>query len=120
MIYLLTLYGSYFIRKIVSIIIDNIFELNAPFMFLYMMTLGETFGGLAIYHYQLSNWKQKKEVKYFDLKIIHNQKFYAKTPDTNSKKILLIFFAGSFDFFGIYFNSFLCAKNCLYFPNNKN
>ena len=98
MIYLLALYGSYFIRKIVSIIIDNIFELNAPFMFLYMMTLGETFGGLAIYYYQLSNWKQKKEVKYFDLKIIHNQKFYAKTPDTNSKKILLIFFAGSFDF----------------------
>jgi hypothetical protein len=73
-----------------SIIIDNVFELNAPFMFLYMMTLGEAFGGLTIFYYQLSNWKQDKEVKYFDLKIIHNQKFYAKTPDTNSKKILLL------------------------------
>ena len=115
MIYLLALYGSYFIRKIVSIIIDNIFELNAPFMFLYMMTLGETFGGLAIYYYQLSNWKQKKEVKYFDLKIIHNQKFYAKTPDTNSKKILLIFFSGSFDFLEFILIVFMCQK-LLIFP----
>ena len=50
MIYLLALYGSYFVRKIVSIIIDNVYELNAPFMFLYMMTLGEAFGGLTIFY----------------------------------------------------------------------
>ena len=110
MIYLLALYGSYFVRKIVSIIIDNVFQLNAPFMFLYMMTLGEAFGGLTIFYYQLSNWKQEKEVKYFDLKIIHNKKYKAKTADSNPIKVLLIFFAGSFDFFEFLLMVFYAPK----------
>ena len=97
LLYLLALYSSYFIRKIVSIIIDNVYQLNAPFIYLYMMTLGETMGGLAVYFYQNYNWNKKKEVKYFGLKLIYN-KIKATNTDWIGKKILLILFAGFFDF----------------------
>ena len=69
LIYIITLYLSYFIRKIISIVIDNVFHLNASYIYLYMMTLGEAIGGFTIYYYHRSNWKQKKQAKYFGLQL---------------------------------------------------
>ena len=98
LIYIITLYLSYFIRKIISIVIDIVFHLNAPYIYLYMMTLGEAIGGFTIYYYHRSNWKQKKQAKYFGLQLIYN-KVRNITGDGKFKQIVLIFFAGFFDFF---------------------
>ena len=35
-----------------------------------MMTLGEAIGGFTIYYYHESNWKQKKQAKYFGLQLL--------------------------------------------------
>ena len=69
LIYLLMLYVSFFIRKIVSLIIDNIYSLNAPYLYLYMMTLGEILGGTTIYLYHFANKRNKQEVKYFGIQL---------------------------------------------------
>ena len=98
MLYLLALYLSYFIRKIISFIIDEMYQINAPYLFLFMMTLGEVIGGLTVYIYHLSNFRNKTQVKYFGIKLIYNRSKRAVT-DSKLKKILLIIFAGSFDFF---------------------
>ena len=97
LIYLIILYITYNVRTIISIIIKRIFKLKAPYIFLFLMTLGQLTGGLAIYIYQYINLSQKKEVKYFEINIIHNRKRKAKT-DNIFKKLLLVIFSGFFDF----------------------
>ena len=98
LLYLLALYLSYFIRKIVSFIIDQIYQISAPYLFLFMMTLGEFIGGLAVYIYHLSNFRNKTPVKYFGVKLIYNE-VNLKVADGILKQLVLIIFAGSFDFF---------------------
>ena len=97
MLYLLALYICSYVRKIIIMIIDKYFNFNAPYIFLFMMTFGEIIGGLTVYIYQIILLKKKKHVKYFGIKLIHNQN-PMKSADGIFKKILLIFFAGFFDF----------------------
>ena len=73
LIYLIILYITYNVRTVISIIIKRIFKLKAPYIFLFLMTLGQLTGGLAIYIYQYINLSQKKEVKYFEINIIQNR-----------------------------------------------
>ena len=61
------------------------------------MTLGEAIGGATIYVYHFANKRNKQEVKYFGVKLIHNE-IVLTSPDGIIKKLLLIFFAGFFDF----------------------
>ena len=97
LLYLLALYICSYCRKIIIIIISEVFHFKSPYIFLFMMTLGEIIGGATIYIYQLITLSRKKQIKYFGIKLIHNIK-YLKSVDGPFKKILLIFFAGFFDF----------------------
>ena len=109
LLYLLTLHSTVYIRKIVSRIIDIIFKLNAPYILLYMMVLGEISGGLGIYIYHNAHWKKKKEVKYFGIGLIQTRKNKSKT-EGNFKKIILIFFASYFDITEFIVDVFYCSK----------
>ena len=97
LLYLLALYICCYTRKIIILIINKVFHLNAPYLFLFMMTLGEIIGGATVYIYQIITLRKKKQVKYFGIELIYNQN-QMKSVDGFFKKILLIFFAGFFDF----------------------
>ena len=97
LIYLFIYYVSWYIRRINSIIFDSIFNIHPPFMFLYMMTLGEALGGLSLLLYQGESLKKNEQTKYFGLKLIYNQGEY-RPKDGYIKKIILLIFAASFDF----------------------
>ena len=118
LIYLLMLYVSFFIRKIVSFIIDNIYSLNAPYLYLYMMTLGEILGGTTIYLYHFANKRNEQEVKYFGIQLIHNA-VTLQSPDGMLKKMLLIFFAGCFDIYEFILLVFFVPKLANISPTAK-
>ena len=109
LLYLLALYISSYCRKIIIMIINKVFEFNAPYIFLFMMTFGEIIGGSTIYIYQYITLKKKKQVKYFGIDLIHNMK-YMGSVDGHFKKILLIFFAGFFDFIEYIIGVFFVPK----------
>ena len=98
LLYLLAFVITYYVRKIISLIIDSVFNFNAPYIFLFMMTFGEIIGGATIYRYHISNWRKKKEVKYFGMRLIYNKTKH-NYPDGIFKRILLIFLASFFDFY---------------------
>ena len=110
LIYLVVLYLSYFIRKILAIIINNIFNLKAPYLFLFMMTIGEMIGGISVYFYQISNWRIKKKIKLFGLKVIELGTDKSTKNDKLPKQILLVFLAGFFDFYAFVSSVFLIPK----------
>ena len=56
----------YYIRKIVLIIINNIYKFNDSLIFTFWLLAGEFFAGLSIYIYQILFLKKDiKKVKYF-------------------------------------------------------
>ena len=63
LIYLLLLFISFFLRRILSIIIDKIYGINNSLIFIFLMVLGEIIGGSIIFLYQNTFLKksQKKE-----------------------------------------------------------
>ena len=73
MLYVLAFIISYYLRKILYLIIDSIFHFYAPYLFLFMMTIGEIIGGATIYLYQISNWRKKREAKYFRFQLIYKK-----------------------------------------------
>ena len=86
MLYLFVYYLSWYLRKIVDIIIESVFNSISAYIFLYLMTLGEIFGGLSIYLYQQNSSKQNKQTKYFQLKLTFYKKgIKTRTPDTRFK-----------------------------------
>ena len=97
LIYLLLLFISFFLRRILSIIIDKIYGINNSLIFIFLMVLGEIIGGSIIFLYQNTFLKksQKKE------KNLHYQFVYSENQlnraDKLPKIILLIFFAAYFD-----------------------
>jgi hypothetical protein len=106
LLYLFVYYLSWYLRKIVDIIIESVFNSISAYIFLYLMTLGEIFGGLSIYLYQQNSSKQNKQTKYFQLKLTFYKKgIKTRTPDTRFKKTLLIFLASFFDFMEFIFAS---------------
>ena len=97
LIYLFIYYASWYIRKINSIIFDSVFQIYPPYMFLYMMTLGEIVGGLTLLLYQSDSLEKNEQTKYFGLKLIYNKERF-KPKDGNIKKVILLIFAAFFDF----------------------
>ena len=97
LIYLFIYYASWYIRKINSIIFDSVFHIYPPYMFLYMMTLGEIVGGLTLLLYQSDSLEKNEQTKYFGLKLIYNKERF-KPKDGNIKKVILLIFAAFFDF----------------------
>ena len=112
LLYLLVLFLGWFIRKIVLIIINNIHKFNSSFIFLYLMTLGEISGGLTIYLYQYSNWRRKKQLKYFGIKLIHNESTI-KTPDNIFIQGFLILSAAYFDYIEFVIMNFYVDKSII-------
>ena len=109
LLYLIIYYLSWYIRKIFSMIIDGNFPCESPFLFLFMMNLGEIFGGLSLYLYQNISLKRKKELNNFDKKLIH-KKNYLKSRDGMYKKIFLLFLAAFFDFMEFIIADFYLPK----------
>ena len=98
-LYLLLLFGYYYLRKIDGIIISKVLNFRGSFIFTFLMAFGEFFGGLAIYMYQRYLVLNKKVTsKRFGLKLIINEKKMNRA-DGWIKIIILIFFAAFFDFF---------------------
>ena len=73
--YLVVYFFSWLLRKILCIIIQENFKINpSDFIFLYLMVLGEIFGGLLIFLYQHNSKIKKQTIKYFGINLIYNKK----------------------------------------------
>ena len=96
LLYVLAVYIFSYLRKIIVLLIKNIYGFTVPYVFLYMMNLGQIIGGSTIYIYQIKTWNKKEEVKYFGIELIYNQK-HIEPQDKLFKRLLLIFFASYFD-----------------------
>ena len=59
------------INNVSWINIKEYFEIKpSEFIFLYLMVLGEIFGGLLIYFYQYNSNRNRKKIKYFGINLI--------------------------------------------------
>ena len=92
--YLVAYFFCLLIRQIINMVIDANFEMDLNHILLYLMVLGEIMGGLLIYLYQYHSAIKKKEIKYFGIDLIYNQK---RTGDGTLKRLLLLFLASFFD-----------------------
>ena len=95
-IYLLITYISWYLRKVIAILIQYIYTFNISYLYLYLMTLGQIAGGLSIYLYRYKSFRKNKDSKYFGRELIYNINSL-KPADGQFKIILLIFFASIFD-----------------------
>jgi hypothetical protein len=97
LIYLLLLFISYTVRRIVIILLDKIFGLDNSLIFSFLMVLGEIIGGITIYLYQC-NFKIKAKIgkSKFKIELIQNTS-ELKKADKGLKIFLLLFFASFFD-----------------------
>ena len=97
LIYLLLLFISYFLRRVLMIIIEKLYEMQATLLFSFLMVFGQIFGGAIISIYQATFLRKKKKTQTrFVLKLINNKVKINRT-DGWEKIILLIFFASFFD-----------------------
>ena len=71
LLYVLELYISFALRLVVTLIIDNKYNLDYSYISLFMMILGEIFGGAAAYIYLALNQKKKKQVNRFGFHLLH-------------------------------------------------
>ena len=100
LIYLLILFIVTFLRNLESIILfygRDEYRFDIPFIILFLKTLGTFIGGLALYIYHINSFRKKKIIKYFGIGVIRNR-VKIKAKDGYLKKVILIFFAGFFDF----------------------
>ena len=74
LLYVLAVYIFSYLRKIIVLLMKNIHGFTVPYLFLFMMNLGQIIGGSTIYIYQIKTWNKKKEVKYFGIQLIHNER----------------------------------------------
>ena len=94
LLYLLIFYLSWNIRNFINIVFALKFKAPLTFIYLYLMTLAETFGGMLIYLYQNRTTTKKTD----------NNNKSRKVRDGIIKITLLIFFAAFFDFFEFIMN----------------
>ena len=95
--YLFIYFLGWHVRQIVTIVIDDVIEVETFYINFYIMTLGMIIGGLIIYRYQYNSVKHENQTKYFDLELIYNATNLVP-PDGEYKKLFLIIFASIFDF----------------------
>ena len=98
-LYALAVYVFSYIRKTIVILIEKIYGFSMPYLYLFMMNLGQISGGGLIYAFHIITWEKKKEVQYSDsgLELIHNETLI-EAKDGKFKILLLIFFAAYLDF----------------------
>ena len=111
LIYLLLLFISYLLRRIIGIIIGKIYDLGNSLIFVFIMFLAEFMGGLLVYVYQTSFLNRNKNVKTNTIYKLIIKKQKLKQKDNWFKIILLIFFCSFFDI-----NEFILLTNIL--PKN--
>ena len=97
MFYLLAVYIFSNIRLSIKIVIQTSYKISPKFIYLYLMNLGQIFGGLTVFIYQKKTSQKKEKDKYFGFSLIYN-KHQLKFVDSQFKVILLIFFAAFFDY----------------------
>ena len=109
--YLLQVIFHYYSRKVVLIIITQMFEFSGSLIFTILMLLGEFFAGLTIHLYQIFFFEKKenKKTKYFGIELIQKEKKINR-PDSKLKIGLLIFFTASFDFIEFVIDSYYIPK----------
>ena len=97
LIYLLLLFISYTLRRIVIIILDILGLDNSSLLFSFLMVLGEIIGGIIIYLYR-RNFNKKTQIKQskFMIELIQND-IELKRADENRKIYFLLFLASFFD-----------------------
>ena len=76
-----------------------------------MKSLGTFIGGLTLYLCHINSFRKRKVIKYFGIGVIRNR-IKIKNEDKYLKKIILIFFAGFFDFYEfILLNFYITSKD---------
>ena len=97
LIYLLLLFVSYTLRRIVIILLDKIFGLDNSLILSFLMILGEIVGGIIIYLYQSTfSQNSKREKSKLMIELIQNDR-EMKKADKNRKIVFLLFLASFFD-----------------------
>ena len=78
----------YYSRKVVLIIINNLYKFNDSLIFTFLMLLGEFFAGIAIYLYQIYFFGTKNDIKikYFGVSLIYLTN-KLKRPDNKKKSL---------------------------------
>ena len=106
LIYLILLFISFSLRRILDIILFKTFGLNNSVIFSFLMCSGEIVGGFLIFRHQNTLFTKKEEDNYDNNKKISRRLFAynlikterkMKQEDNKYKIYLLIFFASFFD-----------------------
>ena len=96
--YLILLFFSYFIRRILSILLNMIFGMSNSLLFCYLMCLGQVFGGLTISLYQKTFLKKKKKITQKEtIELIQTER-EMNIIDSERKIYFLLFLASFFDY----------------------
>ena len=98
LLYLFLLVVSFFLRRTLEIILDEVTGLHNSLIFCFLMCLGQIIGGALIYCYQKSFFEKKEKI--LDKKIIYEliqTERELRMSDDISKIRLLVFFAAFFD-----------------------
>ena len=98
LLYLFLLVISFFLRRTLEIILDEVTGLHNSLIFCFLMCLGQIIGGALIYCYQKSFFEKKEKI--LDKKIIYEliqTERELRMSDDISKIRLLVFFAAFFD-----------------------
>ena len=98
LLYLFLLVVSFFLRRTLEIILDEVTGLHNSLIFCFLMCLGQIIGGALIYWYQKSFFEKKEKI--LDKKIIYEliqTERELRMSDDISKIRLLVFFAAFFD-----------------------
>ena len=107
----------YYLRKVVTIILNNVYNFNDSLIFAYLMFLGAFFGGLAVYIYQrFFVIKENNNLKYLGITIIDKRIKRLNKSDKSIKIIILIVFAAFFDFMQFTIASFYIPKFLIVSP----
>ena len=110
-LYLVVLFFSYFVRRVLLILLRNIFELGNSLIFCFFMCSGQIIGGLAVYIYQRSFLRKKgKSSKRYNTIELINTEWEMNRIDSGKKILLLIFLASFFDYVEFFITSDFIPK----------
>ena len=76
LLYLFLLVVSFFLRRTLEIILDEVTGLHNSLIFCFLMCLGQIIGGALIYWYQKSFFEKKEKI--LDKKIIYELLYFNK------------------------------------------
>ena len=114
-IYLLFLFVSYYLRRVLMIILGKVYQLNYTLFFCFLMCLGEIVGGSSIYLYQKKYYRNKDIRTNSHRTLIYNYSLIETQnsliiEDNKHKIRLLIFFAAFFDLEEVVLTSYIVDK----------